>query len=173
MVFLLPASPFLMNIFSFENCFICLITKWMTHTNNKLSNWAFAYAEKQWKWLKKPCSKVLKINLLMKEVSLNFFQKLKLESTKYQDIKSPSLHTAFHKTRSLSVDPNVHILFLSVKHMTEADKTKVKKCVHSNNFCTGFIAQVYGCAVKYMQPEVHPSRSLYIMPLLSQACWNY
>lgn len=32
--------------------------------------------------------------------------------------------------------------------------------MHGNNFCTDFIAQVYGCAVKYMQLKVHPSRSL-------------
>lgn len=74
MVFILTASPFLINVFSFENGFVCLITMWMTHTNNKLSNWAIAYAGEAMKvTTKEKCSKVLKINPLMKEVPLKFF----------------------------------------------------------------------------------------------------
>lgn len=42
-----------MNIFPFENGFVCLITKWMTHKNNKFTNWAIAYAGEAMKVTKK------------------------------------------------------------------------------------------------------------------------
>lgn len=53
-----------------------------------------------------------------------------------------------------------HAHTLSVKHMTEVDKAKDQKCVHSNNFCTGFITQVYRYAGKYERPSIGPSWSL-------------
>lgn len=53
LAFMLPVSPFLMNIFPLENGFVCLTTMWMAHKNNKLTNWVIAYAGEAMKVTKK------------------------------------------------------------------------------------------------------------------------
>lgn len=70
--------------------------------------------------------------------------------------KSHSPHTAFHKTRSLSVNPNVHIHF-QLNTWQRLTKQKAK------NACPVTISVkvlLPRYAIRHMQPKIHPFRSL-------------